>query len=251
MPLPLLRIVGWNIRAGGGVRAEVIAAQLAAWRADVVALSEFRGTPASARLAATLADHGLAHQAHTVNTRDLAQNRLLVASRWPLTSVDLPRRPTPLGRWLPVRVEAAQPFVVGALHGPLWQSGRKRRWRWTLLQIARRWDGAPAILIGDTNTGRPLVDEQSAVFGPNDTRWFDALERAGWRDAWRALHPAARGYTWYSPNAGNGFRLDEAFVNRSLWPRVFRVRHAWGRASSKPGRDALSDHAAVIVELRT
>ena len=43
----MTRVVAWNIRAGGGKRIEHIAAQIAAWRADVVALSEFRATPAS------------------------------------------------------------------------------------------------------------------------------------------------------------------------------------------------------------
>ena len=32
-----MRIVAWNIRAGGGVRGEAIAAQLRRWHADVVA----------------------------------------------------------------------------------------------------------------------------------------------------------------------------------------------------------------------
>ena len=45
-----MRVVAWNIRAGGGVRADAIARQLARWQADIVALSEFRATPPSARL---------------------------------------------------------------------------------------------------------------------------------------------------------------------------------------------------------
>ena len=45
-----MRVVAWNIRAGGGARADAIARQLARWQADVVALSEFRATPPSARL---------------------------------------------------------------------------------------------------------------------------------------------------------------------------------------------------------
>ena len=75
-------------------------------------------------------------------------------------------------------------------------------------------------------------------------------------------------YTWYSPNKGNGFRLDEAFVHKSLLPRLIDVRYIWGGMSSATAgtligprnesklllddrplrRDVLSDHAALIVD---
>ena len=42
-----MRLVSWNIRAGGGRRVEGIAEQIARWQPDVVALSEFRATPPS------------------------------------------------------------------------------------------------------------------------------------------------------------------------------------------------------------
>jgi exonuclease III len=78
---------------------------------------------------------------------------------------------------------------------------------------------------------------------------MDGMARAGWPDGFRHLHGNRREYTWYSPNKGNGFRLDEAFVHRSLLPRLDAVRYEWGRDGSSR-RDAVSDHAAVIVELR-
>ncbi len=42
-----MRIVSWNIRAGGGRRLRDIADQLERWQPDVVAPSEFRGTAPS------------------------------------------------------------------------------------------------------------------------------------------------------------------------------------------------------------
>jgi exonuclease III len=54
-----MRIISWNIRAGGGRRVAGIAAQLQRWRPDVVALQEFRGTAPSRELARRLADLGL------------------------------------------------------------------------------------------------------------------------------------------------------------------------------------------------
>jgi len=64
-----VRVVAWNIRAGGGVRTAGIARQLARWQPDVVALSEFRATPPSARLAARLVAGGLTHQLATCDPR--------------------------------------------------------------------------------------------------------------------------------------------------------------------------------------
>ena len=60
-----------------------------------------------------------------------------------------------------------------------------------------------------------------------------------------------RAYTWYSPNGGNGFRIDQAFANRALQPRLRSAWHEWGAVlrGRRPRRDALSDHAALLVDL--
>ena len=64
-----MRIVFWNICAGGGLRAQRIAATLAAWAPDVVALCEFRGTPPSLALSTALAEYGLAAPVHDRDRR--------------------------------------------------------------------------------------------------------------------------------------------------------------------------------------
>jgi exonuclease III len=246
-----LRIVSWNIRAGGGRRVEDIAGQLARWDADVVALQEFRATPPSRWLAATLDERGLRFQRTTATSRSGSANRLLVASRWPLRRVGVRAAPEEAGRWLLARIAAPEPFAVGAMHIPNYATGRKGSYHDAALEVARRWRGGPALLIGDTNTGRPDVDEESPVFGRDAARFMDGMERAGWRDAFRQLHGDRREYTWYSPNGRNGFRLDEAFVNRRLLPSLVEARHEWGApaGATNPRREALSDHAALIVDL--
>ncbi len=107
-------------------------------------------------------------------------------------------------------------------------------------------------MVGDTNTGRAHFDEESPVFGDRHDEWMHAMYRR-WPDAHR-LHAGdeARAYTWYSPNGGNGFRLDEAFLHPSLAARLLAIHHAWG---ADPGadapsqrREALSDHAALILD---
>ena len=51
-----IRLVFWNIRHGGGRRAEKIVEQIKEWNPDIVALAEFRGTPPSASIAKCLSD---------------------------------------------------------------------------------------------------------------------------------------------------------------------------------------------------
>jgi exonuclease III len=237
-----VRIVGWNIRAGGGYRGLALGAQLRRLRPDVAVLCEFRATPPSAALALTLGELGLGHQITTADPRAPGVNRLLVASRFPLARIEEHRAPAEPGRWLLARVEAERPFALGAMHVPNRVSGRKWPFLDSVLSVAESWRDGPAVFVGDTNSGRPGIDEQSPAFNRREGAWIDGLERAGWRDAFRHVRGSARAYTWYSPNGGNGFRIDQAFVNPDLLPRLTRASHTWGRA--RP-----SDHAALVIDL--
>ncbi len=241
-----MRLVFWNICAGGGVRAERIATRLAAWAPDVVALCEFRGTAPSAGLAARLAERGLTHQCTTAVT---AANGLLLASRWPLRRVRGRADPTEPGRWLLADVAAPNPFTAGVMHVPNRVTGRKDVFYAAVLSLLRRWRRGPALLLGDTNSGRPDLDEEVRVFGPREVAWLDAIEQLGWVDAFRSLRGVERAYTWYSPNGRNGFRLDQAFVNRALQPRLRDIAYDWGAPRPRRGGHALSDHAALVVDL--
>ena len=245
-----MRIVAWNIRAGGGRRIEGIADQLRRWRPDVVALSEFRATPPSAWLAEELAAHGLPHQRTTADRHHASVNALLVASRWPLRLGWVRAAPAEPRRWLLTRIAAPQPVALGAMHVPNRVTGRKSDYLASALAVARRWRGGPALLIGDTNSGRIGLDEEVPTFDRLEDGWIGDLDRAGWADAFRALHGERRAYTWYSPNGRNGFRLDQAFVNRAVRGRLAAARYAWGRPRGDRAarRDVLSDHSALIVD---
>jgi exodeoxyribonuclease-3 len=238
-----MRVVFWNIRAGGGARADAIARQLARWTPDVVALSEFRCTPPSSRLGAALAAQGLAHQRRTTDPARPSANCLLLASRWPLRLVRGGVGPGEPGRWLLAALAAPRPLAVGVMHVPNRVSGRKYVFLDAVLAVVSGWRRGPAMVVGDTNTGWPGLDEETAVFNRREERWLDTLERQGWVDAFRLVHGAARAYTWYSPNGQNGFRVDQAFVNADLRWRLKNAWYQWGR-----GRAALSDHAALLVD---
>ncbi|MGB7302602.1 MAG: endonuclease/exonuclease/phosphatase family protein [Burkholderiaceae bacterium] len=247
-----MKIVAWNIRAGGGTRMPGIADSIQQWQPDIVALSEFRGTPASVELARRLArDAGLRHQRHTTNATELAKNALLVASRWPLRVVRHPARPAIAERWLHVRVAAPQPFALMAVHVPNRVSGLKYPFLDAVARIAREWDtgidGLPALIVGDTNSGCINIDEESPAFNTTEDQWLRNMNHFGWRDGFRFQRPLRREYTWYSPNGRNGFRLDQAFINQRLIGQLKRVRHVWAGAVPER-REVLSDHASLVID---
>jgi exonuclease III len=244
-----MRIVAWNIRAGGGTRAGRIARQLRRWGPDVVALSEFRATSPSGALARTLAAQGLAYQLTTADIRLPGRNALLLASRWPMRRVRLATAPVDPCRWLVAMVEAPVPLVVGAMHVPNRVTGRKYPFLDAVLACARRWRRGPALFVGDTNSGRRVIDEESPGFNAREEGFIDALAGCGWHDAFRHLRAEERVYTWYSPNGRNGFRIDQAFVNAALLAHLTDAAYLWGGASRQRRRDAISDHAALVVDL--
>jgi exonuclease III len=243
-----MRIVAWNIRAGGGQRVDAIARQLERWAPDVAALSEFRGTPPSRALAAALAARDLTHQITTARPETPGLNALLLASRWPLRRLRLRAGPAEAARWLAVAIDAPRPLVIGAMHVPNRDTGRKYPFLDAVLACARRWRHGPALFVGDTNSGRRGLDEQVPAFNAIEEGWVDGLSGCGWHDAFRHLRPEARAYTWYSPNGRNGFRIDQAFVNADLLAHLKDAAYLWGgRRGAR--RDALSDHAALLIDL--
>ncbi len=228
---------------------DAIARQLHRWAPDVVALSEFRATAPSRALAARLAADGFPHQLTTADPARPRANALVVAARSPLRRVRLAAEPAEHGRWLVAAVDAPFHLILGVMHVPNRVSGRKYPFLDAVLACARRWRLGPALFVGDTNSGRRGIDEQVPAFNAREEGWIDALAGCGWLDAFRHLRAHARAYTWYSPNGRNGFRIDQAFVNAPLLARLEEAACVWGGAPRRGRRDALSDHAALLVDL--
>ncbi len=249
-----MRIVSWNIRAGGGKRASGILAQLLEWQPEVIGLSEFRGTAASQWLAAELNAAGYCYQLSSINPKLPAKNALLLASRHPLLTLKVPRMPRNRERWLLAEVEIQPVLILGLMHIPNHTTPTlKYPFLTSVLKMAHKWNQGPGILLGDTNCGKRDLDEENPL-GPKFQRehdWMVGMEQSGFADVFRHLHGDRREYTWYS-HRNNGFRLDHAFCSPQLVPAVTGLQHAWGHDPEQPDRrDALSDHAAVIIEFAT
>ncbi len=248
----LQRIVGWNIRAGGGRRADGILRQLLKWRADTIGLSEFRGTAPSQQLARDLAEAGYPHQISSIDAAAPATNALLLASREPLEAIAAPRMPRHPTRWILARSAAEPALTIGLMHVPNYTSPElKYPFLDAVLQMLDRWRLGPALLLGDTNCGKRGLDEavpQGSRFA-REHDWLIGIEQRGWADAFRHLRGNRREYTWYS-HRQNGFRLDQAFASPEVAPALRRARHAWGRDAAEPGRrDTLSAPAALLGDI--
>lgn len=248
----LTRIISWNIRAGGGKRATGILAQLREWQPDIIGVSEFRGTAASRWLTAQLGEADFSFQLTSVNPDSPAKNGLLLASRYPLRSIVVPAMPTHTERWIMARIKTRPWVTLGLMHVPNYTTPiLKYPYLESVLKMVDAWDNGPALLIGDTNCVKRGLDVEKPL-PPRFQReheWIVGMERRGWVDAFRHIHEDCREYTWYS-HRNNGFRLDHAFCSPHVASAVADVQHVWAYDRSKPNRrDALSDHAALIVDI--
>lgn len=247
-----IRILSWNIRAGGGKRAARILDQILAWQPTIIGLSEFRGTVASQWLAVHLAEAGFPFQLTTANPAAPAKNALLLAAQYPLHPVTLANMPQHPERWLPARVATEPALTIGLMHVPNYTTPiLKYPYLDALLAMADGWDQGPALLIGDANCGKHAIDEEkpSSPKFQREHDWLVGMEARQWIDAFRHIHGDRRDYTWYS-HRNNGFRLDYAFCSPQLDASLRDAQHHWGHDPDTPTRRAaLSDHAALIVDI--
>lgn len=214
-----LRVMTFNVEYGGtGVDFDKVIEAIALAAPDIVALEEPEGN--ARRIASAL---GWEH----------ADARSDVISRFPILDP-----PGADGRFVFVEVRPAQVVAVANVHlpsdpyGPYWLAeGRpldevlalERRLRLTKLELVlaalRGLEGVPAFLLGDFNAPSHR-DWTPASVGtrpqqrvPVEWPVSAAVERAGFVDSYRAVHPdpvQVPGFTWWAarPPVGDDFTGD-------------------------------------------
>lgn len=148
---------------GGGTRAEGIIDQLAAWSADIVGLSEVRGTKPSQTIGAALHDMGLVHQVTTVDPDAPNRYGLLLASRLPFRQHVADGPLHDLQRWIHVELACQIPLHLMVMHIPNRGEGPKYECHDWIVEQMEQLQAAPAIAVGDTNAGVAGIDHE---FGP-------------------------------------------------------------------------------------
>lgn len=108
--------------------------------------------------------------------------------------------------------------------------------------------GERAIAIGDWNVSQAAIDTHPRLRTEEPHARARAelaalMQANGFVDAWRALHPTTRGYTWFNPRARrlDAARVDFALVPKTLLPRVREAEILAPRAGS--------DHAAITLRI--
>ena len=222
------------MRHGGGRRSAAIADWIGRQQPDIAVLTEYRQRSSGVTLPSALARIGLTHQ--MASTKIPRQNGVMVASRLPFRGV------------LPATFDAAyehrciratfNDIEMYCLYFPNKQA--KEALFDFLLSLPEDTCARSTLLVGDFNTGRHFEDEPGKIL--MCVEQFEALLAAGWVDAWRARHPRAREFTWYS-HMGGGFRLDHALMSPSLAAacKVITYDHS-------VREQGLSDHSAIVVE---
>jgi exonuclease III len=230
-----LRILYWNIRHGGGSRANQIGQAVAGYNPDLIIFGEYRNGPAFTKIRTELDHLGLSCWHATTPTPGL--NGLTVATRCFIDQVcQFPDLGGDRHRILQVEVEGISLlccyFPQGRDKIPVFEF---------VLNWASSFRNMPALVIGDLNTGKHEIDEVGSTFIVPE--YLNRIEATGFVDGWRRFHGPTREYSWYS-NFGNGFRIDHAYLSPALLPYVQHVRYSHGERES-----GLSDHSIMIVEL--
>ena len=229
-----MRIITWNARHGGGRRATAFAETLASLSPDVGVITEYRNGPAGAQIKNGLEYAGLNYFSSILTPAKL--NTVLLCSRTPFEE----RRLDSLGEETHRCIWAlAQGINILGFYFP--QNREKAAVFDSICQLDPSVLKEQSLLIGDLNTGRHFLDERAKTF--HCAEYFDRLEDIGWIDAWRSRNEEAKEFSWFS-NAGNGFRIDHAFVSSGLNRRIKSV--AYNHSVRESG---LSDHSALIVDL--
>lgn len=234
-----MRLLAWNIGAGGGARLPRIVEELSAFDAEVMALTAYRSKP-GAMLRAALAELGWPY----VETTDPAGNDsgIAVFSRTPML-----RRPpcAEPNRWLDVDLPEYG-FGIGVLR--IMAAGQsekdaagqaKTRFWETVLREAEARIREPFLLAGDWSTGIHGLDESGRTFVC--ARHFAKLSEIGWIDLWRRHNPGATEWTWRSQR--NGFRVNHAFATPGLAARVTDCRYSHAQREA-----GISNHSIVVLE---
>jgi exodeoxyribonuclease III len=112
----------------------------------------------------------------------------------------------------------------------------------------------PLILTGDYNYAHEPIDLanpkqniKNPGFTPQERDFGDQLEKLGWSDIFRQLHPHTAKYTWWTYRANCrqrniGWRIDYFFVKNSL---VKKVKHADILDQIKG-----SDHCPILLDIK-
>jgi exodeoxyribonuclease III len=233
-----MRLLTWNIRHGGKNNNERIIDTLIGHDADLIVITEYREEHGE-RIKKILYENGWKNQLSS--EPPVKTNGILVLSKYEISKAEIGYKMPEAGhRWLDFCFKDFDLEVL-AIHIPNFTDkwGKEEFWK-AVVDFARGKDDENVIIMGDFNTGLK-IDAEGVPFKQGE--YMEELNRLGWIDAWRYLHPEVKEFTWYS-SAGNGFRLDYAYLAPGLKEKLVGARHSHGERV-----EGVSDHSGLVVEV--
>ena len=244
----MFRLLSYNIRHGGTGREAVLAEVIRGAAPDVVILQEARKPAVVERLA---------HETGMAQWGSRDGQSLAFLSRQPVRHV----------AWYKPRI-SRHAFIEIVPHGVDWRvfgvhlsavhaawTERRRTFELrALLNAIKQHEHGRHVLVGDFNTVAPGEVFERRKLPPRlralvwlsggSIRWrtIQTVLDAGYRDAFRALHPDVVGNTF--PTWDPHVRLDYLFVPSGLMSHV----RLCAVSGSAPAREA-SDHLPLVAEL--
>ncbi len=228
-----MKLLAWNIQAGGGSRVSGIASRIAKAGVHTAVLSEFRNNESGVRLRNYLLKAGYRYQAVTHSEKN--ENSVIMVSQYPFDSVLFPDADEVFsGNIVMAKFPAFN--VVG---GYFPHKKKHKLFEYVTKMVAE--DDTPYIIGGDFNTGKNHIDQKGNSFWYTDR--LEALEKVGYVDAFRWVNGDVEEYSWFS-HQGNGFRYDHIYVKDILrdFVKDCYYNHEWRI-------EKMSDHAPMFLEL--
>jgi exonuclease III len=229
----MIKILSWNIQAGGGSRILPILRKIAESKSNIVVLSEFRNNASGYKIRSGLLNVGYRYQAVTASPSN--DNSVIVASNIPFSSELYPTAdPLYAGNIVTARFSAFELMGVYMPH-------KKKHTLFEFVGSVVSRSSTPYIIAGDYNSGKNHIDQKGNSFWYTDQ--LMAWEKEGLLDAFRWVNGDVEEYSWFS-HQQNGFRYDHTYIHDDLKPIVKNCyyQHAWRL-------EGLSDHSAMFLEM--
>lgn len=247
------RVLAVNIRAGGTLESVRVIVRRALERdCDTVVFSEYRNNDTGKRVAELLHVSGYANVIATPHKG----NGVLIGSRCPFHPIL-----NPFGlsadEYPHAVVEANFDDGVRLFGVYLPGQDRKRPHLRCIIATAQycNENGIDVLCIGDFNSGRNETDIEANI---DRQKLRDAFSTADlyaelelyWTEAWLYCNPNQQEFSWYPfrrerrTSRRNGWRIDKAFVSRSLLPRLLSAEYDHTFRT-----EGLTDHSALVISL--
>jgi endonuclease/exonuclease/phosphatase family metal-dependent hydrolase len=235
-----MKILAWNVnhRARPKAIPPGLGEAIGAMAPDLVVLTEYVPSDSHAGFLSALGTFGLLHTC--ISGAAPKENRVLIASRWPLEDGDIhtpPIAPSVPSNALHVYVPDREVALLG-IRIPDYSKEpalRRRCWDW-LLDTARTMAARPFIIVGDLNTDPKYP---RARCGDRIGQLIDA----GFIHASPAIGAS------YWTLRGLGVRIDHAFTTKSFNVLGAEYVTQVGQHVLVGSRAAYSDHAALLVDV--